>query len=355
MSDAVVPTLQAIVSDLVVVPSSPADALDEAHRAIAVAHLTGQQSGFSTRSSPIIPPPVLSDRTRVIEELLVQLHGTALPTQRVLRREFAARISPDPRIGAVPGGAEAPSTTLGPFLDIVDRPVVIDVFHVTTRIGVQRGGAAQPFLYVELPQPTGSGNELTLGPGSVWMPAAALAQNVPPSAFVGLRIKGGTLGFGTTIALGASPIVVPATATVTLSLTLDPAQPVAGTGPGADARAADVHTPGQVTFTFTGAAGRLSSAEDATFSAFGTDLKLRYHPLPAHFDPVFGRIDFPYTQERPDFAISVSHSSLARFAGRAAIFGAAWSLPLGIADPGSLGAASGAGGIAIGLLPGGAG
>ncbi|HEX6440827.1 MAG TPA: hypothetical protein VF007_01480, partial [Stellaceae bacterium] len=265
--------------------------------------------------------------------------------------EFGTRLSPDPRIGATPGAAEAPTSTFGPFRDAFGRPALIDVFGIAARIPIQRSGAAEPFLYVELPPPTGSGSALTLGAGSIWIPAAALAQGVPASAFVGLRIKGGTVGFGTTVALGVSPIIVPATATVTLDLILDPPPPATGSGPGADARGAHVQTPARVTFTFTAAGGALSSADDAAFGAFGTDLTLKREALPAHYDPVFGRVDFPYAADRPDFAVAVSHSTLATFAGTAPIFGAAWSLPVSITDAGSLGAASGAGGVAIGLSP----
>jgi hypothetical protein len=351
MSDTVVPIAHSIATDLVPASGVPADALDRAQRAAAVALLTGQQSGFLTRRS-LVQAPVSAAGARAMDELLGQLRGTPLATERVVRREFGTGLSPDPRVGATPRGAEAPTTTLGPFLDAFNRPVLIDVFGIPARIAIQRTGAAQPFLYIELPPPTGVGSELTLDPGSIWIPAAALAQGVPASAFVGLRIKGGTVSFGTSIGLGVSPIVVPATAVVTLALTLDPATPPTGSGPGADARAAHVQTPARVTFTFTAVGGALSSADDVALGAFGTELNLQLEPLPAHYDPVFGRVNFPYSTDRPDVAIDVSYSTLATFAGMAAISGAAWSLPVSIADAGSLGAAGGAGGVAIGLVPG---
>ena len=175
---------------------------------------------------------------------------------------------------------------------------------------------------------------------------------MPASGFVGLRIKSGTVHFSTPVPLGVSPIVVPSAATVTLTLTLDHATATTGSGPGADARWRRLHTPDKASFTFTISGASLTSAGNASFTAFGTTLKFVHQKLPAHFDPVFGRVDFPYSHNHPDFAVDSSHSSLATFAGKASIFGAAWSLPITIADPGSLGAAAGSGGVAIGLVPG---
>ena len=135
-------------------------------------------------------------------------------------------------------------------------------------------------------------------------------------------------------------------------MTLDPAAVSAGAGPGADARASLVTTPAQITLTFTATGGVLSAASDATLTAFGTTLKLTRQPIAAHYDALFGRVDFPFLPDQSSFAIAASHSTLAIFGGAASIFGAAWSLPLTIGTPGSLGTAAGAGGLALGLNPG---
>jgi hypothetical protein len=230
--------------------------------------------------------------------------------------------------------------------------VWIDVFTLPRMIGVQRAGDSQPFLYVFIAPPTGNGDKLTLGPGSVWIPAAQLAPGVPASSFVGLRIKSGTVSFGATTPLGSAPIIVPAASTLTLTLALDPAASASGSGPGSDARAAQVITPTRVTFRFTAAGASLSAAGNATLTAFGTTLKLVRQPTAAHYDPLFGRVDFPFAHDLADFAVASSQSTLATFAGMAPIFGAAWSLPVTITTPDSLAAATGAGGLAVGLRPG---
>jgi hypothetical protein len=352
MDDTIAPALLSFASHLVPAPGTSADALDRVHRASAIAEITGQSSGFRTRSSIVAPPPPTAESVQALSSLITQLRGSPLGAERVVLREFATRLSPDPRVGATPGAGQAPNSTLGPFLDAFNRPVLVDVFSIPVRVALQRAGATQPFLYVELPQPSGTGSSLILGPGSIWIPAELLSPGVPALSFVGLRIESGTVSLGTTVPLSVSPIIVPASATVTLALTLNSAAVPTGSGPGADARAASVTTPTSVTFTFSPSGGSLTGADDASLTAFGTALKLKRQILPAHYDPVFGRVDFPYAPDQPDFAVITCHSNLATFVGKAAIFGAAWSLPITIADAGSLGAAAGAGGVAVGLEPG---
>ena len=339
------------LADLILTPGSSPAALESARRAVAVASLTGQQDNFAVRPVAGAPPEPDAATRQAVATLIQQLGPTRPAAQRVVCRDFPTPISPDPRVGAAPGAGQAPASILGPFQDSLGRPILIDVFNVPTRIGIQRAGSTQPFLFVELPPPSGSGSSLTLGAGSVWISADALASGVPANSYVGLRIKGGTVGFGTTVPLGTTPIVVPANATISLALTLDPATAPSGSGPGADARAAVVTVPAQVTLTFA-ATTSLTAAGNATLTAFGTTIALKSQAQPAHYDPVFGRVDFPFTPSPANFTVAQSHSTLATFAGQAAIFGAAWSLPISLGNPASLGVAAGAGGLALGLVPG---
>ena len=174
-----------ITSDLIAAPGTAADALDRVRFAAAAAEITGQRTGFLTRGSVIATPPPSADSLQASENLISRLRGTPLEAVRVVRREFATRLSPDPRVGATPGAGQAPSSSLGPFRDTFNRPVLIDVFNVPVRIGVIRAGTAQPFLFVERPPPTGNGSSLTLGPGSVWIPATLLARACPRRASLG--------------------------------------------------------------------------------------------------------------------------------------------------------------------------
>jgi hypothetical protein len=344
--------LTLLTADLSLAPRTPPGALDTARRAVAMAEITGQKTDFLTRPSPVETSAPSAATLRALSSLVIQLGPAQPEPTRVVRREFGTRVSSDPRVGPTPGAGQAPTTSLGPFLDAFHRPVWIDVFTLPKMIGVQRAGDSQPFLYVFSAPPTGNGDKLTLGPGSVWITAQQLAPGVPASSFVGLRIKSGTVSFGATNPLGSTPIIVPAASTLTLTLTLDPATPLSGSGPGADARTAQVVTPAQVTFRFTAAGGGLSTAGNATLTAFGTTLKLVRQPAAAHYDPLFGRVDFPFAHDLADFAMASSQSTLVTLAGTAPIFGAAWSLAVTITTPDSLAAAGGAGGLAVGLQPG---
>jgi hypothetical protein len=207
------------LADLILTPGSSPAALESARRAVAVASLTGQQDNFAVRPVAGAPPELDAATRQAVSTLIQQLGPTRPAAQRVVCRDFPTPISLDPRVGAAPGAGQAPASILGPFQDSLGRPILIDVFNVPTRIGIQRAGSAQPFLFVELPLPSGSGSSLTLGAGSVWISADALASGVPANSYVGLRIKSGTVGFGTTVPLGTTPIVVPANATISLALT----------------------------------------------------------------------------------------------------------------------------------------
>jgi hypothetical protein len=352
MSNTAAPILTSVTADLALAPGTPPDALAEARRAVAIAEITGQQSAFVTRTPPVEALPPSAAVVRALGESLTELRATQPAPQRVVRREFGTQIPPDPRIGATPGAGQSPVASLGPFLDAYRRPALIDVFTPLQLVGVQRASSAEPFLYVLIEAQSGTGDALALGPGSVWIPAAQFAPGPPASSYVGLRIKRGTLSFGTTIALGGTPITVPAGVTVTLTLTLDPAAEPAGSGPGADARAAQVITPAQVRFTFTPTGGWLSAADDAALTAFGTAVRLTWQPAAASYDALFGRIDFRFLHDVSDLSIADDYSTLSTFAGTAPISGAAWSVPVTVGQADALGAASGAGGVALGLGPG---
>ena len=351
MSDTTTSALLTSVANLTPAPGALASTLDDLRRAVAVALVTGQQDALSTRPSIDTAPPPAPDSIQAINLLVGQFGATRPAPQTVVRRDFTTRLSPDPRVSATPGAGQAASSTIGPFLDALGRPVMIDIFATVTLIGITRAAGAAPFLFIEAPPPSGQQNKLTLGPGSVWIAAPLLANGVPADSFVGLRIKSGSVDFGAPAPVGVSPIVVPAAA-LTLSLVLDPAVAPAGSGPGGDARAAVAVTPAAVVFDLTATAGTLTSAGDASLTAFGAIIALQRQGPSAHFDPVFGRVDFPFAASTANFAVASSHSTLATFTASAKIFGAAWSLPITTSAPSTLGAAAGAGGVAIGLLPG---
>lgn len=221
--NAIIAGLTEASTDLLPSPQTTAQDLERARIAIASAAATVQASGFAPRLRALAPPEVDTATARAFAEIAQQVVAAPPAPQLVARRVFPTASVPAPDSGASDISGRAASASFGPFIDRVGRSVWIDVFPVLRLAGVARAGSAQPFLYIEVPAGAPPASTLTLGPGSVWFNATALAGNAAPiNGWCGLRIKGGTVSFGSTVSLTASPILVPAASTVTLTLELDP-------------------------------------------------------------------------------------------------------------------------------------
>ena len=168
MSDTAAPTsLSTTFSDLTLAPGTQQSALDDARKALAVAAITGQTGALFTRPSIGTAPPPAAATLTAFNQIVTQLAATHPAAQTVVRRDYTTSLSPDPRVTVVPGGGEAITSTLGPFLDAFGRPVLIDTFTVATLIGIERTGATQPVLLIESPPLTGQSDSVTLSSGSV--------------------------------------------------------------------------------------------------------------------------------------------------------------------------------------------
>ena len=271
-----------------------------------------------------------------------EIAGSA--TQVVSRRTLASPILEGGPAGAL--GREI-LRSYGPFVDRVGRPVWINTFKILRFVGVVCLGTAEPFLYVDIPPGLPASDTLTLGPGSVWFVARTFSTNAPSSGFCGLRIKRGSAKFGTTVALDTSPIVIPAFTSLTLSLELDPPAAPTGSGPGADARQAQIVLPAHVTLSFTFSGAGVTAADDASLTAFGQAITMHFVGGAAQYDPALGRVAIPFQPNVADFQASESLSSLATVVGEAAITGTTWSLPVTTATPTTLGLVAGDGGLAV--------
>ena len=331
---------------------APAGALTQARIAVATAVVTGQQSDFFQDQSGLTPP--VPDPTTLNEiQAAIQQVPPNPPLRRVVRRGFVTRISPIPKLGVAPGAGRGLTATHGPFLDALDRPVWIDEFAASRLIAIQRLGDTAPFLYFPDSGFTGTTDTLPLAPGTVWIPASQFVTTAPEDGFVGLRILGGSVKFSRPFVIdGSSPILLPRFSRILLDVNLDiPVQP-AGSGPGADARAAVVSPPTTAVFLFEPSGAILNAAAAASLTAFGTQCRLTFSAAPAAFDFVLGRLGFPFTQDATTFPIGESQSTLFRLSGAGAVTGAQWSIPVTTGSPETLGAAAGAGGIALTLASG---
>jgi hypothetical protein len=337
------------VADLSPGPQTPAGDLDLARAAVARAAASGQSAGFALRD-PVLARAVADDATRnaLFGVLDNAIRAQAAP-QRIVRRTEPTAMSASPLLGATRSEGRAVAATHGPFVDRFGVITWIDVFDVLQVVGIQRQGGVAPFAYVEVVGALGASDTLKLGAGSVWFAANALVAGAPAGGFVGLRIKSGTVTFGTTIPLAVSPIVVPPTATVTFALELDSPAPASGTGPGADARQAKVLVPARASIAVAPGASTITHLDGAALDVFGTALTLKYAGAPFFYDAFQNRVAAPCEVDVHAFAASDSRSSLVKLTGTAPIVAAAWSLPIAIVAPADLGPAAGAGGIALAL------
>ena len=239
----------------------------------------------------------------------------------------------------------AASQAFGPFVDRIGRPAWIDVFPLVETVGVARPGSA-PMLFVSVGIGLPPSDTLTLGAGTVWCAARAFSP-LAPDGWCGLRIKGGTVRFGSTVSLIDSPIIVAPFATVSVELELDPPAPPGGAGPGEDARRAELSLPPSVVIEFAPGGATVARADAGSTKVYGQSLRLALGGGAPYYDGVLGRIAIPFTADAGTFQVSECASSLVTVTGSAPIAAAAWSLAITAGDPTSLGAAAGDGGFAL--------
>jgi hypothetical protein len=142
------------------------------------------------------------------------------------------------------------TSTFGPFVDHLGRPIFVDTYEPIKIIGILRAGQAKPFLYVSTPAGPGTVKQLDLAAGSIWIAADVLDSAAPVGGYVGLRNMEGTVLFDTGVPIASNVITIPAVSVVELDLKLDPQLAAGGSGPGADARQALISTPTTATFHF---------------------------------------------------------------------------------------------------------
>ena len=223
------------------------------------------------------------------------------------------------------------------------------------QVSIVRAPATAPFLLLPLRGfLIGASTDYVLPAGSVWILSRVLTAAAPAGAYSGLRIKGGRLRLSSAPTVSGLTLTTVASARVTLELELDPAAsaaPAASPGTGRASRSTVTVSP-HVVFVFTLAGGTLRSADDAKLKAFGAGFTLERKAGAASFDGTINRVLLPFTCVPGELAIASSQSPLCKIAGQAPITLAAWALPVAIAPPAQLGAASGAGALALYTGPG---
>ncbi|HZU89718.1 MAG TPA: hypothetical protein VE993_10725, partial [Stellaceae bacterium] len=187
---AVITALTELSADLSPSPQAGMEDLRLARAAIAAAAATIQADGFPRAPRSLAPAPTDPAVAQTFAEITQRVAAGEPAAQLVARRGFPTTAVPAPDAGASDVAGRAVSQSFGPFLDRAGRPVWIDIFPVSQLTGVIRAGGVQPFLYIAVPVGAPPAGRLTLGPGSVWVSAAALAGPAAPvNGWCGLRIK----------------------------------------------------------------------------------------------------------------------------------------------------------------------
>ena len=212
--------------------------------------------------------------------------------------------------------------------------------------GLNRGTGLDPFLFFGDHDPYPNAfSVINLRPGPVWVQSQQLASTSPAGNFVGLQIDRGQIQLGTFIVSTPSSVINVLSSVVRVTLF-----PTLNTTPPAGELLMDVKMPDTVVFEFKPTGGTLVGAGDASFTVFSTTaVQLQYTtPVPADFDPVFNRINFPFVAHVSKLNFTDSATRLVKFtATDVPILRIVWNLPGKAGTAATLGNVIGDGSLAV--------
>jgi hypothetical protein len=301
------------------------------------------------------PGPAAGGTLSAANQLLAQ----ALQAGQAFRRTVPVTTNLVP--GAAPpwaGGLQS-SGSVGPFKDLVNREVWIDLFPIVEQVSLVRVAGGVPFMklpieiFIHLPGLPSPTVTYDVPAGSVWFASQLLDATAPAGSWTGIQVSGGTVSFSGVVTGAGNEIVVPAGVTIDLKVNTASPPPGTGTGPGQDSRDAIVGVPASFGLSV-GATAQLTldPAEVARLSVFGFGTNLTPAAGPVTYNPVLNVLAVPLTAQTSPFTVGSVKATVFSLAGTAPITAAAWALPVAVIDPASLGAASGAGSLMLGLGPG---
>jgi hypothetical protein len=265
----------------------------------------------------------------------------------VLRRDLPLQPLSGP--GSLPTWAVGRrAETIGPLTGNLSQPVFIDLFNQVATTPLRRGSRATPFLVVAGPAPVANGaGTLALGEGTIWLQASLLDPAAPAGGWLGMTIAGGSIGGSSATPGPGGELVVPDGAQVVL--TVEPVSPAAaaGAGPGQDARDAVVDVPAKVEFVLGLLTGQVNAIDPARLTAFGQTARLNGLAGTIGYVADLASVLIPMQPDTATWRVAQARSTLATLAGGGALDQAGWALPVTVADSSTLGAASGAGAVAV--------
>jgi len=333
-----------LVGDLRPVEPEQAPLLEEARRVVAEALDAGLVPGSATVASTAATPS----------------SGQPAPGQFLVHRRSVPLSTPTVA-GAVPAWANGlkSAQSLGPFKDLANREVWLDLFPIVRHVRLVRVAGDVPFLTLpievvirlpEIPAPPGAPLRFEVPAGSLWFASQLVDPAAPAGSWTGIQVSGGTISFSAAVASTGEEIVVPAGVTVDITANTESETPDTSTGPGEDARDAKVAAPSQFRLVVASTAElTVEPSDTARLLAFGFDTTLAPTNATVVYDAALKVLAVPLTAATTPFAVNAMKATAFTLAGSAPITAAAWGLPVAVIEPANLGEASGTGSLLLWL------
>jgi hypothetical protein len=316
--------------------------LNDLRKAFA-ASLRQGQSATEIGSLPSVAQ--VSDAAR--QDLEYFASDVTAPTQRtrLARREF---ITADRDVADWAAGMQ-PARTFGPFIDEFGRTHWFDLFLPAKAFRITRGNQILLLLPIGTHKREGE-LSLSVAAGTVWIRADQLTSGPPANAWVGLRVKGGTLDYPESSALSDAELSVPPSAILKLEIDLDPpSTPGPADGGGSEAANAIASLPASATFDFGPLGVETISTTSSSITVYGNHANLSRSPAAPSpsYEPLLRMILIPMDADLDSLSIGEVHSTLFRPAGSAPIEKAAWGLITTISNADDLATAAGSGSLVL--------
>ena len=321
-------------------PGSTNAELNDLRRAFAASLRQGQSANEigSTASTSAVSATVHGDLEYLSGQELYAGQRT-----RIARRELAASGT---GIAEWAAGMQ-PAQTFGPFLDDFGKPHWFDLFILSKPFRVLRGNKVLLLLPIGTRKKPNE-SSLLIPAGTVWIGGDQLTSSVPTDAWVGIRVKGGTIGFPQASTLTNTDLTILPAAILKLQIDLDPPTATGpAAGPGSEATNADAKLPENATFAFGPLGVENISTTRASLTVYGNRSTLARSATPASYEPLLRMVLIPMVLDLNPLKIGTVHSTLFQPEGSARIEKAAWGLTVTISKPDNLGTASGAGSLVL--------
>ena len=258
----------------------------------------------------------------------------------IVRRDPRAMLSPDALIDKLTG--LVPTERLGPFATYGGANVWFDLFFPAHRTEIRETGNSIPAMVItqaRLPLTHHNHPTIEFEPGTVWLRGDLVDSALPASAFVGIKVTGGSLKFAQHANVSGDVIEVAAPLHCTLQLTLadDHVVPTAGACSAADAKLA---LPTSLTFKFVAGASTVRGGS-GTAQAWGQHFAFTSSNGSWTFLPQLWTVVLGYDVQPQQFNADAIGRDLLEFAGNTTIDSAGLGLTVVIAtDPAILGEAA---------------